>query len=163
MHSEQEIWKAIPGCEGRYEVSSVGRVRSLLRGGRILKAALRGRGYLMVAPVIGGKNVTRQVHHLVLAAFVGPRPEGMVGCHANDVPFDNRVENLRWDTPANNVLDRIRRGRYSKHEKLTIESARAIYACTAGELATAREFQIDRSIVRDIRAGKSWKRIHTTD
>ncbi len=47
----------------------------------------------------------RKVHHLVAAAFIGPRPEGMVICHNNGDPLDNRVENLRYDTQAANIED----------------------------------------------------------
>lgn len=53
---------------------------------------------------INGKH--RLVHNLVLEAFVGSRPKGMYACHNNGNPKDNRIENLRWDTPKNNVKDR---------------------------------------------------------
>jgi hypothetical protein len=43
---------------------------------------------------------------MVLFAFVGPCPEGMECCHENDVRDDNRIENLRWDTHANNLAQR---------------------------------------------------------
>ncbi len=54
-----------------------------------------------------GTNVRRhtKVHHLVAEAFIGPRPPGMVVCHNNGDPLDNRVENLRYDTQANNITD----------------------------------------------------------
>jgi hypothetical protein len=55
-----------------------------------------------------GTTKTRLVHHLVLEAFVGPRPDGQVGCHFDDDPRNNRVENLRWDTSSANALDRVR-------------------------------------------------------
>ncbi|MGC5078489.1 HNH endonuclease signature motif containing protein [Agrococcus sp. DT81.2] len=55
-----------------------------------------------------GKSRVVRVHHLVLEAFVGPRPDGMFGCHWNDDPYDNRLENLRWATPSANSLDSVR-------------------------------------------------------
>lgn len=55
-------------------------------------------------------RVDYPIHTLVLEAFVGPRPEGADGCHWNDVPDDNRVENLRWDSRSANVLDSVRNG-----------------------------------------------------
>ncbi|KKN85952.1 hypothetical protein LCGC14_0273640 [marine sediment metagenome] len=51
------------------------------------------------------------VHRLVLLAFVGPCPEGMEGCHTNDVGEDNHLTNLRWGTPAENREDARRNGR----------------------------------------------------
>lgn len=57
-----------------------------------------------------GERVECLVHRLVLLVFVGPCPDGMEACHGNDVPHDNRVENLRWDTRAANVADSVQNG-----------------------------------------------------
>jgi hypothetical protein len=154
-----EIWKAIPGCEGRYEVSSLGRVRSLLKGGRILRAAQNARGYLMVAPVVDGANKVMRVHQVVLAAFVGPRPPGMVACHNNGIASDNAVANLRWDTPAANVQDRINSGRYHKNQKLTAEKALAIREDQRGNEQIAKDYGVDGATVRNIKRGVNWKHI----
>lgn len=67
-------------------------------------------GHLGVTLRSGGAIKSRYVHQLVLEAFVGPRPEGMVACHWNDISDDNRVENLRWATPQENRMDTIRNG-----------------------------------------------------
>jgi hypothetical protein len=50
------------------------------------------------------------VHWLVLEAFVGPRPRGMLGLHKNDIKSDNDLENLYWGTPSQNMQDRTRNG-----------------------------------------------------
>ena len=47
------------------------------------------------------------VHILVLEAFVGPRPTGMFACHIDGDASNNRLPNLRWDTPRNNNLDAV--------------------------------------------------------
>lgn len=112
-----EIWKAIPGHVG-YEVSSMGRVRSLARldsrgrrrAERILRPRPQRRGHHTVALYQDGVRTEAPVHRLVLLAFVGPCPDGMEACHRNDVPDDNRIENLRWDTRAANVADSVRNG-----------------------------------------------------
>lgn len=54
---------------------------------------------------------TRTVQSLVLEAFVGPRPEGLLALHRNDDCRDNRVENLYWGTRTDNQHDRVRNGR----------------------------------------------------
>lgn len=110
-----EIWKDIPGHEGRYQVSNMGRVRSLahrvrlvahgketvrLSPGRVLKPGRQQSGYLSVAI---GKGNSRQVHQLVLEAFVGPRPAGCEVLHLNHKPADNRLENLRYGTRSENL------------------------------------------------------------
>lgn len=83
-----EIWKPIVGCEGRYEVSDQGRVRSVPGGkrkGKVLTPVRSGR-YYRVTPF---PHPPMLIHRLVLETFVGPRPEGMECCHNNDDPSDN--------------------------------------------------------------------------
>ena len=124
-------WRDIPGYEGIYKVSAEGHVWSVRRphtrsrvfylngevltsswiGGHLLTPSEDKDGYLHVALCRDGSAKTLRVHRLVLEAFIGPRPKGMECCHANDVPDDNRLENLRWDYPKMNVADRIKNRR----------------------------------------------------
>ncbi len=53
----------------------------------------------------GGVKRMIKIHHLVLEAFVGPRPDGMEACHNNGDRFDNRPSNLRWGTRSSNRID----------------------------------------------------------
>lgn len=114
----EERWLPVVGHPG-YEVSDHGRVRSLDRvvvcvDGR--KLSYRGQmlklreeaGYHKVCL---SRRQWRKVYLLVLEAFVGPRPPGMVGCHRDDVGTNNRLTNLRWDTISSNQKDRVRNGR----------------------------------------------------
>jgi len=123
-----ERWRAIPDFPG-YEVSDHGRVRSYLKnrklqGGptgfewivckkpqRILKQNMRGQ-YPYVVLRDGPRNWTVKVHTLVLIAFVGPRPDGLMCCHNDGDPTNNHLDNLRWDTGSANMQDMIRHGRY---------------------------------------------------
>lgn len=113
----QSEWRPIPGYPG-YEVSDEGVVRSCSRKdarGRqrhtlTLRPRVGRRGHLYVALYSGGVRRDVGVHHLVLEAFIGPRPAGFDACHWNDLPGDNRVANLRWDTRAANVADSMRNG-----------------------------------------------------
>lgn len=76
------------------------------------------------------------LHHLVLEAFVGPRPPGMECRHLDGNPGNNRVTNLKWDTHTENMRDKKRHGtgiEGSKHKlaKLTeaaVRAARTHYA-----------------------------------
>lgn len=66
-------------------------------------------GYLIVNLDHNGKNYTRQVHRLVLEAFVAPRPDGMEACHYPDPDkTNNGIDNLRWDTHVENAKDSYR-------------------------------------------------------
>ena len=85
-----EEWRSAIGYEGRYEVSSHGRVRSVYRtvrfsngrtasfNGRMLKAQINRGGYPLVNvyPGNGGKSKLTTVHKMVALAFIGPRPDG---------------------------------------------------------------------------------------
>lgn len=106
--------------DDRYEVSEHGHVRrkpyvaqDKLYGNRhlgekMLKLAKNKDGYLRVKLASGPVFA----HVLVLEAFVCRRPEGLHACHNNGIPDDNRLANLRWDTPKNNVHDRRFHGTY---------------------------------------------------
>ena len=136
-------YKPVPGFPG-YRVGDDGSVWSCLarRGSyayvptdvwRRLKVNVT-RGYLslnLYGP--NGDRVCRAVHHLVLLAFVGPCPDGMEGCHRDDDRANNRLANLRWDTPKANAADRERNGKHphgeeSKRAKITDDVVRAIRA-----------------------------------
>jgi len=71
----------------------------------------RKLGYRKVVLRFSGKRKCIFVHHLVLLAFVGPCPKGMVCRHFPDAnPSNNRLENLQWGTPKENTADRIVHG-----------------------------------------------------
>lgn len=119
-----EMWRAIAGYEGFYEVSNAGRVRSLPRvvaygGSRIGTSATlpgglltpHGKLYPIVRLAKDGHKTSFNIHQLVLEAFVGPRPEGYVACHCDGDRFNNSVGNLRWDTVTENNRDIVRHGR----------------------------------------------------
>ena len=114
---EHEEWRAT--ADSRYEVSNLGRVRSLDRvtqksdgklmrtKGKVLVPHQHPLGYLMVAFSSGvGNKKTMKVHRLVAEAFCN-RPEGCdVVDHIDGDNSNNRVENLRWTTQERNIDNR---------------------------------------------------------
>lgn len=115
-----EMWRPVVGYEDAYEVSSLGRIRTIARivkagdrgGVRSVPAAIRApslgnNGYLQVTL----RRRTHMIHTLVTAAFLGPRPTGMEVCHNNGDAHDNRAENLRYDTISANRRDTVLHGR----------------------------------------------------
>lgn len=116
------VWVDIPGYEGFYKVSQDGRIQSQPRLGARLKELcpeIDRDGYKRVILSKNGKKRKQLVHRLVMLAFVGECPEGMQVCHYNGDPADNRIENLRYGTPKENMRDRDRHGRthHSRGEK----------------------------------------------
>lgn len=127
--STTERWLPCVGFEGLYAVSSTGRVRSLDRivahgtlgatrrvRARVLKFN-KHKGYHSVTMCKNSKPHIWFVHHVVLEAFVGPRPVGMECRHLNDIHDDNRIENIVWGTHKENGEDMARNGKVSRGEK----------------------------------------------
>lgn len=125
-----EQWVPVFGYEDLYEVSDQGRVRSVPRTftrlcdgrpvqveiqGKILAQVRRDDGHMQVqlprkGPDGRQHNSRRSVHVVMLESFVGERPPGRVSRHLNDIPDDNRLENLCWGTPSENRQDSVRNG-----------------------------------------------------
>jgi hypothetical protein len=113
-------WRDIAGYEGIYQISSTGIVRSVDRFRYGTSARIRGQVLSTHTEPTGHKRLRLyrdadrgkgyRVHHLVLCAFVGPRPDGMEACHNDGDPANNCVSNLRWDTRTNNIYDAVQHG-----------------------------------------------------
>jgi hypothetical protein len=182
MHGHSIEYRNIPGFPG-YRVGNDGSVWSqwkrvgtpgkrgtmfiLGNAWRQLKPTAQRSGHLRVALYPGA--IRRLVHHLVLEAFIGPRPEGMECCHFPDRnPANNQIDNLRWDTPTANGNDAARHGTRARGEtqgaaKLTSESVLAIRADHATGLFSQRQlaqkYGVDQTNIGQIVRRKSWRHI----
>jgi len=161
-----ETWRP---CLDGYEVSNAGRIRRSKPGrrtfaGKVLKPGLASMGYLTVAPVIDGKNVTHYVHKLVAAAFIGPRPDGMLVNHKDTNKQNNRDSNLEYITFAGNMAHAADAGVMAHGvdhycAKMTNESVRALRADRATGLPyskLAKKYGIVISQAWQIANGNSW-------
>ncbi len=130
MNATPEEWRPVVGWEPYYEISSRGRVRAIprvciRRNGSPMPIAERllkpyrtpPMGYLAVKLKADGRKVGYRIHVLVLEAFVGPRPEGFVACHADGDHDNNVPSNLRWDTQQGNIDDLRRHGTHRNTRK----------------------------------------------
>lgn len=117
-----ERWLPVVGYEGYYEVSDLGRVRSLdrtiidslgrsrLKKGKILDPKPHISGYTQFRLEGLGGAVSAKVHREVAKAFI-PNPDNLpCVLHWDDNPSNNRVDNLRWGTRVENGADRVRNG-----------------------------------------------------
>lgn len=116
-----EIWKDVVGYEGLYQVSSIGRVKSMLRfttskGGkrivneRILKSGFSPCGYPMVVLRKNNTPKTKTIHRMMAIAFLGQaiKYELLVVDHINGDRADNNIANLRFVTHRFNSTDGFR-------------------------------------------------------
>jgi hypothetical protein len=131
----EEVWKDIAGYEGKYQVSNLGRVRSIGRNticdsdhrrshyvrsldGKILKQSMTNDGYFRVS-LYDKDNKLKYVpvHRLVARAFVDGYKEGMQVNHINEMKFVNCAVNLEWVTPSQNI-------NYGERNKKSVKTRR---------------------------------------
>lgn len=178
--SADEEWRPVEGYPD-YEVSSLGRVRSLKglkfvintrASPRILKPSLAKRtGYLCIDLYNDGRHQVMNVHVLVAIAFLGPRPDGFDCCHENSTRTDNRAVNLRWDTRKNNQHDAIRIGTHMSmhvkgeahgHHKVTeaqVVEIRKRRASGETYRQISRDYPIQWKAIADICTRKNWPHV----
>lgn len=133
----QEIWKDIKNYEGLYQVSNLGRVKSInrvvKRGDnfkpvceRILKPGGKNRGSYFVILSKNGKSSTKYIHRLVAQAFI-PNPNNLpVVNHKDENPLNDNVDNLEWCTWSyNNSYNDLRKRAAKSKRKPVIQYSKS--------------------------------------
>lgn len=166
----EEAWRDIPGYEGRYQVSNLGRVKSLPRvrrghgGGyirvpeRILRGSPDESGHVAINLRDGFNTRHVEIHRLVMQAFVGPCPAGMEVCHNDSNPANNCLENLRYDTHMNNMIDVAYVGNRGR-QKLSVEDVKVIRArLDSGDTGVriAKDYGVTPAAISAIKTGKNF-------
>jgi hypothetical protein len=162
-----EKWKPIKGYSD-YLISNRGRVKSL-KSNKILclHSDDRGKGYLQVGLCRDGKKTTRKIHHLVAAAFIGPRPKGTMVLHGDGDSRHNYYRNLRYGTAQNNSDDAKEHGTTARGErhgraKLKLDEVNWIRAnCVPrdrelGGRALGRKFGVTHRVIDEIVHNRTW-------
>lgn len=169
-----ESWKPVVGYEGLYEVSDMGRVRSLdkpkipgmpgrgRRIGRVLILSPNSVGYLQATLSKNSKASRISVHKLVLEAFVCLRPKGKETRHLNGNQKDNLLSNLRWGTIEENRQDSRRHGTLrvgckNGMSKLTKKQVRAVFRAKGFQREIAKRFGVSQYSVCGIKNKKAYK------
>lgn len=176
---DEEVWLPAPGYEGRYELSSFGRVRSLPRvevstkGRRVVRGGFLspGRnkdGYLVISLASEGKRRTMTLHRLVCRAFHGePTILHREAAHLDGSRTNARASNLKWVSKRENHFHKRLHGTHGAGEahpraKLTEVTVRLALEKLA-EGWTCREvgllFGVSTSAVEDLRKRKNWRHV----
>lgn len=176
-----EIWKDVPGYEGYYQVSDQGRVKSVARtvvvprtkwgveGKRKVNEAVMSlqtdsRNRVFVALRRGGLAKRFTVASLVAAAFVGPRPKGLLVLHGDGDSTNNRAGNLRYGNHSDNIEDARRHGTLTQGEKqwlakLTAVDVKFIRGTKLSGVDLAAQYGVTPACVSAVRQRKNWKHV----
>lgn len=168
MHDEKKHGKWIPGYEGMYSITTDGEVWSFKKwrgrtGPLQLSLGRTREGYSTVHLCKKGRRFARYVHRVVMETYVGPCPEGMLICHNNGDPADNRLSNLRHGTPVDNAADVKLHGRQcGRPRSLSEKEAKEIKAHlkrggpSGFQASLARKYGISPQLVCCIKKGRKW-------
>lgn len=167
----EEIWR--PVLDGRYHVSSFGRIKRVVpspgtQPGRIKALQLRNK-YPSVHIPIGNRYKSYYVHGLVTAVFIGPCPTGKQVNHKNGIKTDNRVENLEYMTPKENMNHAYRTGlkispKGKDHWKSKLDEKQAmeiinLHRAGVSPKEISKIFSISLSNISFIVNRKSWRHL----
>jgi hypothetical protein len=167
----EETWKDIRGFEGKYQISSIGNVRSLnyRRTNKIKNLAfwISTKGYPGVRL---GDRVVYRVSRLVAQEFIS-NPENLpCVLHRDDDVSNNKVSNLFWGTNKDNVDDKVSKGRQAKlkgelngeskiKEKDVLEIRNRYLKGGTTHRELAKLFKVSKTQITRILNNKSWKHL----
>lgn len=176
-HETDEIWKDVVGYEGLYQVSNIGRVRSLdrtvfnngnksmnlIKGCMMNPRRIRDT-YLIVNVCRDNIHKKLFVHRMVATAFI-PNPENKEQVnHIDHDKLNNHVSNLNWMTRQENHQYAVSEGRFknmTKRGRLTKEEILHIRKKEMPRMEYVKLYGVCSSTIRNVQSGKCGKRVLT--
>lgn len=182
LDTNEEKWLDVKGFEGLYQVSNTGKIRSVDRlilknnnrharfKGQLLKPVTDRNGYRRIVLCKNKEKKTLSVHRLMAIAFIpNPLNHKQVN-HINGIKDDNRLENLEWCTPSENILHAFRiglgnsglKGRNgerhpsSKLKTQDVLKIKQLLRQKQTNVAIAAKFNISEKAISDIRIKRTW-------
>jgi hypothetical protein len=166
-------WRTVPFASA-YEVNESGEIRRRIAGkgylpGMVLKPGTRHPfGYVKVRLTIDGKNKKFERHHVVAAAFLGPKPfPGAEVAHLDGSKDNDHYLNLKWTTHKENESHKERHGTQPRGEKNgtaklseeIVREIRAVYPAQGSLTVLARRFGVNYQTISKIVNRKSWQHV----
>ena len=159
--SLSEEWRPIPGWEDWYSVSSLGRIRN----NRILRGAPDPNGYPTVCLTRPGKSLSKRVHSLVAAVFLGPRPRGLQVNHKDGIKTHNAHANLEYVTHQENMRHAAEMGLWNPclageenpRAKLNWVQVEQIRSSHRSQSKLAAIYGVSKTAIRFVRQHKTWR------
>lgn len=181
MDSVNEIWRDVPDYEGYYQVSNLGRVRSLSRivksrnstmkpiSGKLLKPRYCKNGYYYVCFYLHRSPKNIAIHSLVASTFLGVRPKGFDVNHIDGDKANNSLVNLEYVSRSQNICHALdtglcisRIGDNHHHAKLSSKDIPVIrYRLSLGhtQSSIAKDYCVTNSVIGDIARRVTWTHV----
>jgi len=176
---EVEEWRPVPGSDGLYSVSNLGRVRSEpvatrrvgRQRGRILKCCRDTKGYRQFQMcLLDGQRIRMKLHRAVALVFLGPRPAGAQINHKSGDKHDNSVANLEYVTCRENIRHGWKLGLYrgdhargerNRQARLTVGDVRFIRELgpKLGLSQLSHRFGVSKTTIWQVMRRKTWKHV----
>lgn len=174
-YDEPEMWLPIIGYEGRYEISSYGKLRSLVRPGKmgikersaplLRKQHIDQSGYWFVKLQKDGKMLTIDTHILVARHFI-PNPLNLPEVNHLKDKLDNYYKHLEWTTSSLNQVYAYKTGRklipkfeLNGRALLNRQQVMTIFTSDKTQRQLSMEFGVSMSTVNNIKNGYAWYEI----
>lgn len=176
-----EIWKDIQGYEGKYQISNLGKVKSLARlvknrgngfkpiGEVILRSRIDEDGYYRVALCRDCKYKVVGIHRLVAQYFIKNPYNKPLVCHKNGDCRDNRIENLYWGTVKDNSCDALRHGKINVGDKCNLSTLNEKQVRVIKHIQKrspkfnqawlGRMFGVNKETINAIFTSRNWKQV----
>lgn len=163
----QPEWSSMPGeqwrpypADPRFNVSSFGRVRFKYKSPKNIKPGQNGM--VQVCSTLNGTRVAYSVHVMVLESFMGPAPFGHEGSHLDGIPWNNRLDNLKWETHKENCARKLghgteRFGPSHPSTKLTSVQVSEILSSPESSRTIAQRMSMSDGYIRQLRQKGGWK------
>jgi len=171
-----ENWKDIPGYEGSYQASDLGRIKSLRRRDRldrywieerILKTTVSRHGYLtLFLSEKDGSQKNQLVHRLIAETHIlNPKNKPQVN-HKDGIKVHNEKTNLEWSTKSENEKHAYKtglkegiKGEQHVFSKLTEKDVIQIRTSKLGSRDLSKMYNVSQSLICNIKSRKGWKHL----